>query len=256
MKITQVETINLAEFPNILWVRLHTDEGITGLGETFVGAPAVAAHLHDFCAPRLIGKDPSQIEELTRTMRGYLGWRGSGVETRAASAVNVALWDLAGKALGIPLHRLLGGKARESIRAYNTCAGPMYARGGKSLRSDNWGVGSHGRYEDLALTFADAGELALSLMEEQGIRAMKIWPFDSFAEASNGNFISPSDLRIALEPIEKIRKAVGDEMDIMIEFHSLWDVPSAIRIARVLEPYETFWHEDPIRIDSMSSLAT
>ena len=118
MKITQVETINLAEFPNILWVRLYTDEGIVGIGETFVGAPAVAAHLHDFCAPRLIGKDPSQIEELTRNMRGYLGWRGSGVETRAASAVNIALWDLAGKALGVPLHRLLGGKARDVRRQY------------------------------------------------------------------------------------------------------------------------------------------
>ncbi len=255
MHITQIETIRVGEFPNILWVRLHTDEGLTGLGETFVGAAAVETHLHDFAPSRLIGKDPSQIEELTRQMRGYLGWRGSGVETRAASAVNIALWDLAGKALGVPVHQLLGGKARNSIRAYNTCAGPMYARGGKSLKSDNWGVGASGRYEDLALAQADAGELALSLIEEQGITGMKIWPFDPAAEASNGSYISGADLRKALEPFEKIRAAVGDAMDIMVEFHSLWDVPSAIRIARALEPYDSFWHEDPIRIDSMSSLA-
>ncbi len=255
MRITKLETINLKEFPNILWVRLHTDEGVMGLGETFVGAPAVAAHLHDFCAPKLIGKDPSQIEELTRQMRGYLGWRGSGVETRAASAVNIALWDLAGKALGVPLHQLLGGKARDSIRAYNTCAGPMYARGGKSMKSDNWGVSSGGRYEDLALTLSDAGELAQSLIEEQGITGMKIWPFDPYAEATNGNYISGPEMQKALEPFEKIRAAVGDKMDIMVEFHSLWDVPTAIKIARALETYNTFWHEDPIRIDSMSSLA-
>ena len=83
---------------------------------------------------------------------------------------------------------------------------------------------------------------------------MKIWPFDPFAEASGGLYISGPDLKKALEPFEKIRKAVGDKMDIMVEFHSLWNLPAAIRIAQALEPYDTFWHEDPIRMDSLSSL--
>jgi len=83
MKITQVETVRLGEFPNILWVRLHTDEGLVGLGETFMGAQAVEAYLHEWVAPKLLGQDPLAIEARARDLTGYLGWRGSGVETRA-----------------------------------------------------------------------------------------------------------------------------------------------------------------------------
>ena len=83
---------------------------------------------------------------------------------------------------------------------------------------------------------------------------MKIWPFDPYAEASGGLYIGPEDLRRALAPFEAIREAVGDRMDIMVEFHSLWNLPTAIRIARALEPFDPFWLEDPIRMDSLSSL--
>ena len=75
MKITQFETIRLGEFPNILWVRLHTDEGLVGLGETFMGAEAVEAYLHEWAAAKLIGADPLQIEARNRDITGYLGWQ-------------------------------------------------------------------------------------------------------------------------------------------------------------------------------------
>jgi L-alanine-DL-glutamate epimerase-like enolase superfamily enzyme len=97
-----------------------------------------------------------------------------------------------------------------------------------------------------------ADELAHSLLEE-GITAMKIWPFDRAAEASRGQYISGPDLRKALEPFEKIRRAVGDKMDIMVEFHSMWQLLPALQIAKALTPYQTFWHEDPIKMDSLSS---
>ncbi|WP_265733303.1 enolase C-terminal domain-like protein, partial [Acinetobacter baumannii] len=71
------------------------------------------------------------------------------------------------------------------------------------------------------------------------------------AEKSDGQYISPEDLDAALEPCRKIRKAVGERMDIMVEFHSLWRLPMARRIARALEPFNTFWHEDAIRMDSL-----
>ncbi|MBA3448976.1 MAG: mandelate racemase/muconate lactonizing enzyme family protein, partial [Pseudaminobacter sp.] len=93
MKITSLETIRLNEFANIIWVRLHTDEGVSGLGETFMGAAAVEAYLHETVAPKLIGRDPLQIEAINRDLIGYLGWRGAGVETRGNSAVDIALWD-------------------------------------------------------------------------------------------------------------------------------------------------------------------
>ena len=216
MKITELETVRLGEFPNIIWVRLHTDEGLTGLGETFMGAEAVEAYLHEWVATRLLGKDPLAIEARNRDMMGYLGWRGSGVETRGNSAVDIALWDIFGKAAGMPVHTALGGSSRDAIRIYNTCAGYQYIRSNKNQTSSNWGLSNAGGpYEDLQGFLHHADELAQSLLSE-GITAMKIWPFDPAAERSDGQYISNADLDAALEPFRKIRSAVGDKMDIMV----------------------------------------
>ncbi len=257
MKITQLETIRLGEFPNIIWVRLHTDEGLTGLGETFMGAAAVEAYLHEWAAPKLLGQDPLAIESRNRDITGYLGWRGSGVETRGNSAIDIALWDIFGKAANMPVHTALGGKSRDSIRIYNTCAGYQYVRSATNQTTSNWGLGNvsknQGPYEDLQGFLNNAGELAQSLLSE-GITAMKIWPFDMAAEKSHGQYISHADLDAALQPFKKIRDAVGNQMDIMVEFHSLWRLPMAQKIARALKPFNTFWHEDAIRMDSLDLL--
>jgi len=254
MKITSVETIRLGEFPNIFWVRVHTDEGVTGLGETFMGAAAVEAYVHETVAPKLIGRDPMQIEAINRDLIGYLGWRGAGVETRGNSAIDIALWDIFGKALGVPVAVALGGKSRDTVRTYNTCAGYKYVRDTRAQAVGNWGVGATaGPYEDLDGFLNRADELAHSLLE-QGISGMKIWPFDIAAERTHGLDISADELRTALKPFEKIRKAVGDRMDIMVEFHSLWQLPAAQRIARALAEYDTYWHEDPVRMDSLETL--
>ena len=254
MKITQVETLRLGEFPNIIWVRLQTNEGLVGLGETFMGAAAVEAYLHEWVAPKLLGQDPLAIESRNRDITGYLGWRGSGVETRGNSAVDIALWDIFGKAANMPLHTALGGKSRDAIRIYNTCAGYEYIRSATNQTSANWGLGKQGGpYEDLQGFLHRADEVAESLLSE-GITAMKIWPFDTAAEKSQGQHISSEDLDTALEPFRKIRQAVGEKMDIMVEFHSLWRLPMAKKIARALQPFNTFWHEDAIRMDSLDLL--
>lgn len=257
MRVNKLETIRLDEFSNIIWVRVHTDEGIVGLGETFFGAQAVEAYIHETVAPYLIGKDPLQIDRHARGLYGYLGYRSSGVETRGASAIDLALWDIFGKSVNLPVYQLLGGLCREQIRIYNTCAGYKYIRGANRQAVDNWGVGAgrdFGPYEDLEGFLTDAGKLARSL-KAQGINGMKIWPFDPYAEASNGTYISPADLRKGLQPFEKIRDAVGDDMDIMVEFHSLWNLPTAMQIARALEEYEPFWFEDPLKADNIDALA-
>ena len=258
MKITKVETLRLGEFPNIIWIRIHTDEGLTGLGETFMGAAAVEAYIHEWAGPKLLGKDPLAIEARNKDITGYLGWRGSGVETRGNSAVDIALWDIFGKAANMPLYTALGGKSRDSIRIYNTCAGYQYVRSTVNQSSANWGIGdakkAHaGPYEDLEGFLHRADELAESLLSE-GVTAMKIWPFDPAAEKSDGQYISNTDLDLALEPFRKIRSAVGVQMDIMVEFHSLWRLPMAQKIARALKPVNTFWHEDAIRMDSLDLL--
>jgi galactonate dehydratase len=255
MKINRLETLRLAEFPNLLWLRVHTDAGIYGLGETSYAAQSVEAYVHEYVAPRVLGRDPLEIEALAKSITPYVGWRASSVETRASSAFDLALWDLFGKVVDQPLYQLLGGASRARVRTYNTCAGYRYIRAAGGQSTKNWGLDgkSQGPYEDLDAFLHRADELALSLLE-QGITGMKIWPFDPYAEASEGQYISGPDLDKALEPFRKIRKAVGNKMDIMVEFHSLWRLPAAQRIAQALAEFDTFWHEDPIRMDSLALL--
>jgi L-alanine-DL-glutamate epimerase-like enolase superfamily enzyme len=255
MKITKLETLRIAEFPKIVWLRVHTDEGLTGLGGTSYASEAVEAYLHQYVAPKVLGRDPLAIESLVRGAQDYLGYRSSGVETRALSALDLALWDIFGKACKLPVYQMLGGASRPAIRTYNTCAGYRYARDTRGQVSANWGLDgrSEGPYEDLDAFLHRADELAHSLLE-QGITAMKIWPFDTCAEASDGWHIPGPDLERCLEPFRKIRKAVGNQMDIMVEFHSLWRLPAAQKIARALAEFDTYWHEDPIRMDSLDLL--
>jgi galactonate dehydratase len=254
VRIVKVETVRLGEFPNIVWVLIHTDEGVSGLGETFFGASAVEAYIHDWCAPRLLGKDPLALQARVNEMTDYLGWRGAGVETRAYSAIDIALWDIFGKAHDRPLADILGGRSRETIRTYNTCAGYKYVRDARAQAVANWGRGgTGGPYEDLEAFLTDAGVLAQALLDD-GITAMKIWPFDIAAERSGGWDITPEELRIALKPFERIRESVGDAIDIMVEFHSLWSLPMAKRLARELSPFNTYWHEDPFRLDNLGDL--
>ena len=259
MKITKLETVRIAQFPQLLWLQVHTDQGITGLGETFFDASAVEAYLHDSLATRLIGRDALAIDAIARDVVGYLGFRSTGVESRAASAVDIALWDLFGKFVNQPIVQLLGGWTRERIRTYNTCAGDQYMRKAETQSSANWGVNRPTGpapvtgFNDLNDFLTRADDLAESLLAE-GISAMKIWPFDVAAEKTQGHYISAADLMTALEPFEKIRKRVGGKIDIMVEFHSMWQLIPAITIAKALAPYGPFWHEDPIRMDSLSSL--
>jgi L-alanine-DL-glutamate epimerase-like enolase superfamily enzyme len=256
MKITAIETIQLREFPNLVWVEVATDEGVVGLGETFFGAGAVAAYLHETAAPYLLGRDPLRIEEHSHALRNvYVGYSSSGAEMRGLSAVDIALWDVFGQAMGQPLHRLLGGICRDRIRTYNTCAGYKYVREKLDLITGTWSIPVEtGPYEDFDAFLERADELAESLLSE-GITAMKIWPFDAYAAAYNGAYISGSDLDHALEPFRKIRKAVGNRMDIMVELHSLWNVPTAKRIFAALEEFDPFWFEDPIRMNNADALA-
>jgi galactonate dehydratase len=258
MKITGVETIRLGEFPNLLWLQIHTDQGLIGMGETFFGPRAVEACVHETVAPLLLGQSALQMDRHARTLQNqYLGFSGTGVEMRAASAVDIALWDLFGQATGQPLYQCLGGLSHERVRIYNTCAGYRYVRAASGQTTDNWGLGgasTGGPYEDLDAFLHRADELAHSLLSE-GITAMKIWPFDFAAEASGGWSISAAELEQALVPFRKIRDAVGSRMDIMAELHSLWSPPAAETVLRALAEFAPFWVEDPIKMVNADLLA-
>ena len=257
MKITAIETLRLDQLPNLLWLRVHSDAGLVGLGETFFNPGPVETHVHDHIAPRLLGQDPLLIDRHARALVGYVGFSGSGAETRANSAVDIALWDLFGQATGQPIHALLGGQARTRVRAYNTCAGYRYIRQATGQGTGNFGLTdgqNEGPYEDLDAFLTRADELAESLLA-MGIDGMKIWPFDTAAEAAGGHTITLADLQQALAPFERIRARVGDRIDIMCELHGLWDVPSAKRICQALEPYRPLWVEDPVKLHNLDDLA-
>ncbi|WP_148255392.1 mandelate racemase/muconate lactonizing enzyme family protein [Aidingimonas lacisalsi] len=255
MKITSIETIIAREFENVLWVRIHTDAGPIGLGETFYGAGSVAAHIHDTLSPRLLGRNPLNIEALHREMTALpLAHASTGAESRAVSAIDIALWDLLGKVCDQPVHQLLGGLCRPKLKIYNTCAGYGYVRNRDIRPVNNWNIGAQeGPFEDLDAFMTDAGELAENLLES-GISAMKIWPFDPIAQATGGLDINAEQMKRALTPFEQIRHRVGDAMDIMVEFHSQWNLTTAKRIARALEPYDPYWFEDPIKMTSTAAL--
>lgn len=254
--VTALRTVRIAERPNLIWVEIETDDGRTGLGESFRGAQAVEAVLHEQVAPWLVGRDARHIEAVSRhLLTPYLGFHSASAEVRAASAVDLALWDLAGQRQGEPVYVALGGGVRDRIRAYNTCAGYSYNTAGVARRSIGGGDAAAGPYDDQIAFMRDAGALAESLLSE-GYGAMKIWPFDDYAAASGGHMISLADLKQGLEPFVKARKAVGDRMELMCELHSMWSSHAATRICRALEDVGVFWAEDPIaKMDDARALA-
>lgn len=255
MKIEAIETLVSPIQPNVTIVRLHDDEGRTGLGETFYGAGSVEAHVHDVSAPVLLRLSDASPEAAAAALPGYVGYQGSGTETRAGSAIDIALWDLLAQRVGLPLRELLGGPTRRSIPVYNTCAGNGYVRTESRQSTSNWGLAADGadqHFEDLDAFLHRPGQLARELIAA-GFGGMKIWPFDPAAEASGGD--PSTDLKPGLDVLEAIRSEVGDDIDIYLELHSLWTLAGAARLLRHLEPYQLSWVEDPLRPDRAHALA-
>jgi len=272
MKISQIETIYFegvaadqwnAEagptrqaMPNNLWVRVYTDDGLVGLGETYYVPRAISAIVHDVYAPLLIGREALDIENHWNNMFSLVSFCGaSGAEMRALSAIDLALWDLAGQAAGQPIYNMLGGRSRDRVEIYNTCV-------------------SSGKHDDLNMLLdGRGGEVAQDLVE-QGIGAMKIWPFDRFGTTLAGptnpygkfviwggetaagtlsHSISNEALRNGIAMVEDIRRAVGDRIAIAIEGHARWDLPTATRIARALEPFDIMWLEEIMPPDNVEA---
>lgn len=254
MKIAKVETFVHDDFPNIFHVEITTDTGLVGLGESYYFGSTLAKFVETFAGPTILGLDPMNIEEISRRLTTYVGHNSSGAETRARSAIDIALWDIAAKSQQLPLYRLLGAESTRKLRVYNTCAGRMYMR--KSNQgSSSWGLGEESsQYEDLKAFMNDSGALASDLLS-QGITAMKVWPFDIYAEKNWGEAISDSDLRAGVEVIRNIRKAVGDRMDIMVELHALWNTETAIKILEAIAEFDIYWVEDPLHPDLVEELA-
>ena len=240
MKITKIETLRLNDIGGFAWVQIHTDTGLIGLGETPNFPHSVATFIDEALAPKLLGENPLDIERHWQAMfKASRASANRGVNICSISALDMALWDLYGQAVKQPLYQVLGGRFRDEIRVYNTCAG------GSAEGGEEW--------DDFAAQWKRPGELAESLLAE-GITAMKIWPFDRYVQKSNGQFISAQDLEAGTRPFREIREAVGNKMDIALELHNNWNLPAAIQIARAVEEYNPMWFEDCITMNNLDAL--
>jgi len=256
MRIGEIRTIRIPSRPNLLLLEVATGDGATGIGETFFAPGASERYLHDDLAPALLGTDLDGAAAVLAGLDRGTGGSSTSIEMRARSAMNVALWDLRGKYAGLPLHRLLAEGSPSSISVYNTCAGRDYVQQTTQVASSNWGLESadEARYPDLYGFMNAADRLAVSLLNEK-YSGMKIWPFDPPAEETQGQYISRTELARALTPVQKVRSAVGDRIELMIELHGMWSPMMASRIIDALAGYNIRWIEDPVKVSDFGALA-
>ncbi len=207
-----------------MWVRLHTDKGIVGTGETYPFAQGEIGALKDY-SRQILGRDPRDIDGLWRSFYHQMSMRNAGgADMRILSAVNMAQLDILGQAAGLPLYRLLGGRTRPRVRVYNTT-------------TDYWAI-------DGMKMGPDTVKIARFLLD-RGITAMKIYPF-----GARDQYLSNEALESGLRWIREIRDQFGNRMDICVDCWGRFDLPSAIRIAKALEPYNIMYLEDAMLMNN------
>ncbi|MFZ9862453.1 MAG: mandelate racemase/muconate lactonizing enzyme family protein [Gemmataceae bacterium] len=261
-KITAIETaVPAGIMTNLVLLRIHTDDGFIGCGETYYTPHAIEGMIHDWMAERLLGAEATDIESHWRFLYERCTAFGfPGAELRAISAIDVALWDILGQVCKQPIWKLLGGATQKKVRIYNTCGGPGYGTQKQRPAGAHPGWPGHGDegkpgpLQDNWSSFHAAGDLAEELVAE-GITGMKVWPFDRFAHQGGGAYLSAADIEAGMKPLREIRKRVGDKIEIMIEGHAFFQLASALRLAHALAEIRPFWLEDVLRVDNLETLA-
>ncbi len=236
--ITDIETCVVEG--NFEWnlVRVHTDAGVTGIGESYRGGGVT--EIMEYMKRFLVGENPLDVERLFRRMVQETSGHGgtTGKVVTAASGIEIALWDAAGKLLGLPIYQLLGGKYRDRVRIYCDChAGDAFALedGYPSAHDDD--TYHPEAYAAEAERVVDLGYTALKFDLDQ--------PFDNDPDPYNGR-VSNAALGRKVEAVEAVRDAVGDDIDLAFDCHWDYSLDSAKRLARKLEPYDLLWLEDVV----------
>ncbi len=264
-KITAIETtIPTGIMPNLILLRIHTDDGLIGCGETYYTPHAIGSLIHDWMAERLIGAEATDTESHWRYLYERCSAFGApGAEMRALSAIDVALWDILGQACGQPVWKLLGGAAQKKVRIYNTCGGPGYGavKGlapNETPTHPGWpghgDEGDPGPLQDNWSSIHAAGDLAEELVSE-GIFGMKMWPFDRYVHRGDGLYLSAAEIEEGMKPLREIRERVGDKIEIMIEGHAFFQLPTALRLADALKEIRPLWLEDFLPVNNAATLA-
>lgn len=218
MKIIKVESILAGR----VFIKISTDEGITGWGEALGTMPKVTASVVQEFARYLTGKDPTRIEHHWQAMYRIF-WRGGITLTAAISGVEMALWDILGKSLDVPVYQLLGGRCRDRIRVYIT----LYDR---VVDNDSW----------------------LKMMEEKKITAIKFCPFTFETVRSIEGW---GKMKKAVERVKKMREKIGDETDMLIECSGKMSPSMAVVFCEEIAPYHPFFVEEPCPPENMDAMA-
>jgi len=217
MKITKLETFLVK--PRWLFLKIHTDEGLVGLGEPILeGRALTCAQAVDELAPYLIGKDPRRVVHHWQAMYRHAFYRGGPILTSALSGVEQALWDLAGKSLGVPVYQLFGGPTRDRIRLYK-------------------GGGSPQGIKDWVAKGVTAFKTGVA-----GGRPARIIESKAFVDR-------------AVEHFAALREAAGPEVDIAIDFHGAISPQTAKLLIKALEPYQPMFIEEPCQCQNVDVMA-
>ena len=226
MKVTDVKTFVVDCFrTNFVFIKVYTDSGIDGVGEATLEYKEKALlgaveHIKEY----LVGQNPLDIEKHWHNIYRDAYWRGGPVLMSALSAIDMALWDILGKHLGVPVYQLLGGRCNDKVRIY----------------VNGWFAGAKTPQE-----FAEKAKIAV----KRGVTAMKWDPF-----GKNYMTISNKDLNTALECVGAVRDVVGSEVDLLIEGHGRFNIPTGIKIAKELEQFKPMFFEEPVPPDNLDAL--
>ncbi|HEY7428596.1 MAG TPA: enolase C-terminal domain-like protein, partial [Gemmataceae bacterium] len=217
LKITKLETFLVK--PRWLFLKVHTNAGITGLGEPILeGRAKTCAEAVKEIEPYLLGKDPRQVVHHWHAIYRHAFYRGGPVLTSALSGIDIALWDIKGKALGVPIYELFGGPTRQRVRVY------AHARGPEMLKE----------------------------MKDKGFTAFKTGP----AKRRPARYVeTPATIRHVAERFAELRKAGGDDVDIAIDFHGAISPATAKLLIKALEPYQPMFIEEPCQAQNHDIMA-
>lgn len=233
MKITSIEPLVVnAQMRNWVFVKVMTDEGITGWGEATLEwkTRAVAGAVDDL-APFVLGQDPTRVEHLYQTMYRHTFFRGGIVGLSAVSGIEMACWDILGKSLGLPVYKLLGGHVRDRVRMYDHLGG--------------------GEMQSLYLE-EDIGRIVAHAHDSVGLgyTALKV-----LAVPISESLPSSAGLRRAERVFAAVREAVGEDVDLMVDFHGRTSAEGGILYGKVLEPYRPLFIEEPAPPEDIDGLA-
>ncbi|AUS77871.1 mandelate racemase/muconate lactonizing enzyme family protein [Actinoalloteichus sp. AHMU CJ021] len=228
MKISNIRTVVLGTpWRNLTYVVVETDEGLTGVGEARMlnHTDALIGYLTEAAPNHVVGSDPFDIESLVHRMYNLDYGRAGEIVMSGIACVEMACWDIVGKALGQPVYRLLGGAVRDRIKAY----------------ANGWYTVERSPEEFHA---------AARTVVERGYRALK---FDPFGPGTME--LDHAETMRSVSLVEAVRDAVGPDVELLVEMHGRFTAATASRLARLLEPYDPAWLEEPVPPDDIESLA-